>query len=104
MHYLKGTMSCGVMLLKPIELDLIHADEIMHIQALLKESDLELARKSKLLCDNISIQYITRNLAQHARTKYIKINIKYIKDIVLEKRLDIEYFMFELQLTDVLII
>lgn len=78
------------------------AIEISWILSLLKEIGFELNGRSKLLCDNISTQHIARNHVQYVRINHIEIDVHFVRDLILQIQLDILYYSFENQLTDVL--
>lgn len=50
-----------------------------------------------LLCDNMNTRNIAKNPVQH-----IKIDIHFVRNLVLQKQLNILYYAFENELTDVL--
>lgn len=56
-----------------------------------------------VFCDNKSAIDISKNLIQHSRTKHIDIRHHFIRDLVEEKVLILEYNMTDHQLADIFI-
>ena len=52
-------------------------------------------------CDNSSAIYISKNLIQHSRTKYIEIRYHFIRDLVERKIVALEYIPIERQNADI---
>lgn len=55
-----------------------------------------------LWCDNISAGCLASNLAFHARTKHIEIDVHFIHEQVLNKTLKVWYMLSQYQVADVL--
>jgi len=56
------------------------AVEVTWIISLLDELKFSMPRKSVLWCDNLSAKALTSNPVMHARSKYIEIDVHYIRD------------------------
>lgn len=54
-----------------------------------------------LFCDNISAINISKNPVQHSKTKHIEIRHHFIRDLVEEKKIKLEYIHTEKQLADI---
>ena len=52
-------------------------------------------------CDNSSAIYISKNLIQHSRTKYIEMRYHFIRDLVERKIVALEYIPIERQNADI---
>ena len=54
-----------------------------------------------LFCDNISAINISKNPVQHSKTKHIEIRHHFIRDLVEDKKIKLEYIHTEKQLADI---
>ena len=54
-----------------------------------------------LICDNISAINISKNPVQHSKTKHIEIRHHFIRDLVEDKKIKLEYIHTEKQLADI---
>ena len=54
-----------------------------------------------MLCDNMSAINISKNPVQHSRTKHIDIRYHFIKDLVEQKIITLEYIDTSKQLSDI---
>lgn len=54
-----------------------------------------------LFCDNISAINISKNHVQHSKTKHIEIRHHFIRDLVEDKNIRLEYIHTEKQLADI---
>ena len=52
------------------------------------------------LCDNLGVAALASNLVFHARTKHVEIDLHFIRDMVLQQRLEIRYVSTEDQIAD----
>ena len=55
-----------------------------------------------LFCDNTSAINISKNPVQHSRTKHIDIRHHFIRELVEDKLINLEYIQTERQLADIL--
>lgn len=76
--------------------------EITWIQSLFKELHIECTSLLTIWCDNVSAIELAKNLVYHSRTKYIELDIHFIKDKVLAKELEVNYIPSEEQIVDIL--
>jgi hypothetical protein len=65
--------------------------EIMWIQTLLKELGISAPRMAKLWCDNMGAKYLSANPMFHARTKHIEVDFHFVREIVLNNLLQIDF-------------
>lgn len=54
-----------------------------------------------LLCDNISAISLSQNAIFHARKKHMEIDFHYIRDLVQERKVKIEYISTQDQTADI---
>ena len=54
-----------------------------------------------LFCDNVSAINISKNPVQHSKTKHIDIRHHFIRDLVEDKVIQLEYIPTERQLADI---
>ena len=54
-----------------------------------------------LYCDNISAINISKNLVQHSKTKHIEIRHHFIRELVEEKKIVLEYISTDKQIADI---
>lgn len=78
------------------------AAEITWICSLMQELKFPQLRKHVLWCDNLSAKALTSNPVMHARTKYIEIDVHYIRDKVLQNEFTIAYIPSTDQVADCL--
>lgn len=76
--------------------------KIVWIESLLKEVKLYPGLVPILWCDNLSASALASNLVYHARTKHIELDIHFVRDRVLEKKLSIQYVPSSDQIADLL--
>lgn len=63
------------------------SNEIKWIKSLVIKIGMQLKQKLLIYCDNINAKYLAQNPMMHQRTKYIEINIHFIREKVLKKEL-----------------
>ena len=68
-----------------------HCAKILWLKQQLSEFGLNLTNVP-LLCDNISVINLTKNLVQHSRTKHIEIHHHFILNHVLNGECEIQFF------------
>ncbi|GKA70890.1 ribonuclease H-like domain-containing protein [Tanacetum coccineum] len=56
--------------------------ETAWLNNLLRELYIQLLTATLVYCDNVSVVYLLTNLVQHQRTKHIKIDIHFVRDMV----------------------
>ena len=54
-------------------------------------------------CDNLNATYLSVNLIIHARTKHVKVDHHFIRDMVSKKEIQIHFISYRDQLVDVFI-
>ena len=73
----------------------------MWIKHLLKGMKEEITKPAILYCDNTSAINIPKNLVIHAKTKHIAIKYHYVRELVEDKEVKIEYINTKEQTTDI---
>ena len=76
--------------------------EIIWVQSLLQELSIDLSSPPVIWCDNISAASLASNPVFHARTKHIEVDIHFVRDRVLDKKLEVRYVDTMNQIADVL--
>jgi len=74
------------------------AAEIIWLQSLLHELELS----QIILCDNLSATYLSVNPIRHSRSKYVDIDIHFVRDYVTNGVLNVQFVSTKDQLTDFL--
>ena len=74
------------------------ATDLIWIQHLLTEIGINLI----LWCDNQGAQGLASNPVYHARTKYIEIDVHFVRDLVTSNKLEVRYITTEFQPADLL--
>ncbi|XP_031282137.1 secreted RxLR effector protein 161-like [Pistacia vera] len=78
------------------------ATEVVWIQNLFKELDIHIKNNSVIWCDNMSAGALSSNPVFHARTKHIEIDVHYVRELVANKTLNVQYIATEYQIADIL--
>jgi hypothetical protein len=74
--------------------------EVMWIQILMDELKMPSPKTARLWCDNMGAKYLSSNLVFHARTKHIEVHYHFVRDRVLQKKLDVRYISTKDQVAD----
>jgi len=75
--------------------------QVVWLCSLMRELEVELNEKVKLLVDNKLVINLAHHPVSHGRSKHIKTKFHYIKDQVNKGSLEVEYYSSERQLADV---
>nr|XP_048323011.1 uncharacterized mitochondrial protein AtMg00810-like [Ziziphus jujuba var. spinosa] len=78
------------------------AAEVLWLQSLLNELQVELNRVPVIWCDNVGVGYLAKNPLHHQRTKHIEIDVHFVCDTVIQKKLEVRYVPSSEQIADVL--
>jgi len=78
------------------------AAELQWLQFLAAELGLHLSQSPTLWCDNIGATYLSSNPVFHARTKHIEIDFHFVRDLVSQKKLNVNFVSSRDQLADLL--
>ncbi|XP_060971854.1 retrovirus-related Pol polyprotein from transposon RE1 isoform X2 [Cannabis sativa] len=76
--------------------------EIMWLKALIQEMHIPVHNTPIIWCDNLGAASLAANPVHHARTKHIEIDVHFVRDMVLQKLIDIRYVPTLEQIADVL--
>ena len=76
--------------------------ELIWLESLLKEISYPLILAPILCCDNLSASALVANHVFHARTKYIEVDVHFIRDRILAKQLDVRFVPSSNQTADCL--
>jgi histone deacetylase 1/2 len=74
--------------------------EVMWIQILMDELKIPCPRAARLWCDNMGAKYLSSNPVFHARTKHVEVDFHFVRDRVLQRRLDVRYISTKDQVAD----
>jgi hypothetical protein len=74
----------------------------MWIKSLLQDIGIHLTATPALWCDNIGAIYLALNLVFHVHTKHAEIDFHFVRDLVVDKTLQIRFISSKDQLADVL--
>ena len=73
----------------------------MWLKRLLKGMKEEVTKPMILYCDNTSAINISKNLVMHAKTKHIAIKYHYVRELVEDKQVKMEYIHTNEQIADI---
>uniref|UniRef100_A0A803PR46 Reverse transcriptase Ty1/copia-type domain-containing protein n=1 Tax=Cannabis sativa TaxID=3483 RepID=A0A803PR46_CANSA len=76
--------------------------EVAWIESLLKEIHFVLPSVPVVWCDNMSANALATNPVYHARTKHIELDVHFIRDKVLQKKIEIRHIASKDQIADCL--
>ena len=76
-------------------------NEVVWLQHILCELGFEQSSTTTLYCDNQSVIQIASNLVFHAKTKHIEIDVHYIRDLVQENIVNLQFCPSEDQTVDI---
>lgn len=79
-----------------------HAAEMSWLQELLSELKFKCSSIPVIWCDNQSPSALASNPVYHARTKHIELDVHFVRDKVLDKKLEIRYIPSVEQIADCL--
>lgn len=74
--------------------------ELSWLQELLKELKVKSSTAPVVWCDNLSASALASNPVYHARTKNIELDVHFVRDKVLEKKIEIRYVPTQDQIAD----
>ena len=72
------------------------------MKSLLSELEIELSQVPVVWCDNKSAIALTENPVFHERMKHIKIDVHFIRDKIIAKKLEVKYVNSKNQVADIL--
>ena len=79
----------------------INCTNIVWLKHLLKGMKEEITKLVILYCDNTSAINISNNLVMHAKTKHIAIKYHYVRELVEEKQVKMEYIHIKEKIADI---
>jgi hypothetical protein len=74
--------------------------EVICVQSVLAELGINLSRSPCLWCDNLGVTYMTANPHFHGRTKHIEIDFHFVRELVVQRQLDVRFISSVDQVTD----
>lgn len=74
--------------------------EVMWLQTLLDELSISCPRNATLWCDNIGAKYMSSNPIFNSRTKHVEVDYHFVRERVLQKRLNVQYISTKDQIVD----
>ena len=75
--------------------------EAIWLISLFNDFGIKIKRPVRVLCDNQSAIYLTKNPVFHERTKHIEIDCHFLRDKVVEGIIEVEYVPTKYQLADI---
>ena len=79
----------------------INCTNIVWLKYLLKGIKEEVTKPVILYCDNTSAINISKNLVMHTKTKHIAIKYHYVRELVQDKEVKMEYVHTKEQIADI---
>lgn len=76
--------------------------EIVWIQSLLHELRVPMAHKPLIWCDNLSTVALSANPVFHSRSKHFELDLHFVREQVMDKRLQVNHISSHEQIADVL--
>lgn len=76
--------------------------ELSWLQSLFSELNIAKLPTLVLWCDNQSVGALARNPIFHSKSKYIELDVHYVRDKILNKELEIRYILTDEQVADIL--
>ena len=80
---------------------ILSSQEVLWLQQLLMEFGFPQEHPTTLWCDNQSAIHISRNPIEHQRTKHIEIHMHFIRQLIQDGVLSLEYMPTEAQVADI---
>jgi hypothetical protein len=77
------------------------SQEVLWLRQLLTEFGIQQDHPTTLWCDNQSAIHISRNPVEHQRTKHIEIHMHFIRQLIQDGVLNLEYLPTEAQVADI---
>jgi hypothetical protein len=74
--------------------------EVMWLQSLLKELRISTPPSAQIWCDNMGAKYLSSNPIFHRRMKHIEVDYHFVRDQVMQRKLDVQFISTHDQLTD----
>ncbi|XP_057846642.1 uncharacterized mitochondrial protein AtMg00810-like [Cryptomeria japonica] len=81
LHYVQGTHSYGIHYTAGMDIDL----------NIVTEFGISFRKPTVIFCENKHVIQISRNMVHHQWTKHIEINMHYIRELIHEQVLDLQY-------------
>lgn len=72
------------------------------MQKLLVELNIEMSKAPMILCDNISVGFLSKNLILHSKLMYVDIDFYFIRKNVLAGEIGVECTSSQEQLADIM--
>jgi hypothetical protein len=75
--------------------------ESIWIRQILSELSFQQEQPTLIWCDNQSVIHISKEPVEHQRTKHIEVHMHYIRQLIHDKIIDLQYCRTELQVADI---
>ena len=89
------------MALSLTEAECIATSEVVWLRRILMDVTVLIRTTTVLKCDNQSCMAIAKNLVFHARTKHIEIEYHYVREIINDETVELEYCLTSKNVADI---
>jgi len=76
--------------------------EILWLQSLLKELHVQPTTVPLVHCDNLSVVLLAANPVLHSKTKHMEIDLYFVRELVLQKKIRVQHLPSSAQVADIL--
>ncbi|KAJ8753682.1 hypothetical protein K2173_026358 [Erythroxylum novogranatense] len=76
--------------------------ELLWIRSLLQELGVSVSSPPILWCDNLGATYLAANPMFHAQTKHIELDVHFVRDLVVQKHLQVQFLRSQDQIADIM--
>lgn len=75
--------------------------ELTWLQTLLRELRVPVKSVPTLWCDNLGATYLSANPVFHARTKHVEVDFHFVREMVAQRKLSVQFISTDDQIADV---
>ena len=79
----------------------VNCSNIVWFKKLLECMKVDIKEPVVMFCDNTSAIYILKNLVMHSKTKHIAIKYHFVRELVQDKEIKLEYFHSKEQIANI---